>query len=98
MKFFGTSPPTVTKPNCDLLSLTVCGLSDLPDPSEDAFFNNLASFPIFGEDIGNFDPNDTDAMIGFQKPAAMANMSSRAETARLLKVVGGVGAQPGEIR
>ena len=91
------SPPTVTKPNCDLLSLTVCGLSDLPDPSEDAFFNNLASFPIFGEDIGNFDPNDTDAMTGFQKPN-MANMSSRAETARLVKVVGGVAAQPGEIR
>ena len=56
----------------------MCGLSDLPDPSDDSAFNSLASFPIFDEDYFglDFDPNNTDdnAMNEFQRPAA-ENMS-----------------------
>ena len=82
--------------------MTVCGLSDLPDPSDDDAFNNLASFPNdyeFNDYFGDFDPNNTDAMTDFQKPAAAdgENMTS-AGAERRLKVVGGVAAQPGEIR
>ena len=76
----------------------MCGLSDLPDPSDDDAFNNLASFPIFNDYFGDFDPNNTDDMTDFQKPASNMDNMRRAETERRLKVVGGVAAQPGEIR
>ena len=81
-----------------LYSITVCGLSDLPDPRDDDAFNNLASFPTFNDYFGDFDPNNTDDMTDFQKPASNGDNMTRAEMARRLKVVGGVAAQPGEIR
>ena len=76
----------------------MCGLSDLPDPRDDDAFNNLASFPIFNDYFGDFDPNNTDDMTDFQKPASNGDNMTGAEMARRLKVVGGVAAQPGEIR
>ena len=80
-------------------TLTVCGQSGLPDPANDTAFNDLASFPTFNPDYFglDFDPNNTDYdWSDFQRPAA-ENMT-RAETERKLRVVGGVQAQPGEIR
>ena len=76
----------------------MCGQSDLPDPADDTAFNDLASFPTFNDYFGlDFDPNNTDYdWSDFQRPAA-ENMT-RAETERKLRVVGGVQAQPGEIR
>ena len=78
----------------------MCGQSGLPDPANDTAFNDLASFPTFNPDYFglDFDPNNTDYdWSDFQRPAAAENMT-RAETERKLRVVGGVQAQPGEIR
>ena len=79
----------------------MCGQSGLPDPANDTAFNDLASFPTFNPDYFglDFDPNNTDYdWSDFQRPAPAAENMTRAETERKLRVVGGVQAQPGEIR